>query len=72
MKSKNIKYLLLSTVIIASIFCFASINLTSSSETPIVNIEASVQSVEVKQSKLPDLKLIKSIVEIVGKFTTAH
>lgn len=72
MKSKNTKYLLLFTVIIASIFCFASINLTNPSETPLVNIEASVQNAEVKESKLPDLKLIKSVVEILGKFTTPH
>ncbi len=72
MKSKPIKFVLFSSIVIMSIFCFISVNLTTPSESKIVNIDTSVNNAEVRESKLPDLKLIKTVVEILGKFTTAH
>ncbi len=73
MKNKTIKSALFSSMILISAVCFIYVNVAATSGNKNSNNEpaVSIENAVVKDSKMPDLKLIKSIVDILGKFTTA-
>ena len=73
MKNKTIKFALFSSIILMSAVCFIYVNsaATSGSKTSLNDPAVSIENTVVKDSKMPDLKLIKSVIDILGKFTTA-
>ena len=73
MKNKTIKSALFSSIILISAACFIYVNLATTSGNKLNGAEptVSIENVTVKDSKMPDLKLIKSVIDILGKFTTA-
>ncbi len=73
MKNKTIKSALFSSIILISAVCFLYVNLatTSGDKLDVAEPAVNIENVTVKDSKMPDLKLIKSVVDILGKFTTA-
>ena len=73
MKNKTIKSALLSSMILISAVCFIYVNVaaTSGNKTCVNEPAVSIENAVVKDSKMPDLKLIKSVIDILGKFTTA-
>lgn len=73
MKNKTIKSALFSSIILISATCFIYVNVatTSGNKTNLNEPAVSIENTVVKDSKMPDLKLIKSVVDILGKFTTA-
>lgn len=74
MKNKNIKSILFSLILLMSVVSFIHVNMTETSgETKSFSERTThdMENVSVKDSKMPDLKLVKSIINILGKFTTA-
>lgn len=73
MKNKTIKSALFSSMILISAACFIYVNVaaTSGNKNCLNEPAVSIENTVVKDSKMPDLKLIKSVIDILGKFTTA-
>ena len=73
MKNKTIKSALFSSIILISAVCFIYVNVavTSANKAGLNEPTVSIENAVVKDSKMPDLKLIKSVIDILGKFTTA-
>ena len=74
MKNKTIKSALFSSIILMSAVCFIYVNVaaTSGNKTSLNNPAVSIENAVVKDSKMPDLKFIKSVIDILGKFITAQ
>ncbi len=73
MKNVNFKSLLFTLVLLTSLVSFIHVNSSTIDidPTPIVQAGVEVNEAAKKDSKLPDLKIIKFVISIVGKFTTA-
>ncbi len=73
MKNKTIKSALFSSIILISAVCFIYVNVvaTSGNKTSLNEPAVGIENAVLEDSKMPDLKLIKSVVDILGKFTTA-
>lgn len=72
MKRINTKSTLLTAICIVSLYCFVSVNTTAPNYTTMPSINKGVEVTEIKESKMPDLMFIKSIVTVLSKFTTAQ
>jgi hypothetical protein len=74
MKNVNFKSLFFSLVLLSSLVSFIHVNSSAINivdTTPIVKVGVEVNEAAQNESKLPDLKIIKFVISIVGKFTTA-
>ncbi len=74
MKNVNLKSLLFTLVLLTSLVSFIHVNSSTINIDPTPIVQAGVEVNEAtaaKDSKLPDLKIIKFVISIVGKFTTA-
>jgi hypothetical protein len=73
MKNVNFKSPLFTLVLLTSLGSFIHVNSSTINidPTPIVQAGVGVNEATQKDSKLPDLKIIKFVISIVGKFTTA-
>ena len=58
-------------IMIVSASCFVYVNAHSTSETANAVKTLTVQTTPVKDTKMPDLKLVKSVMDFIGKFVTA-
>ena len=74
MKNNNAKSALIVCLILLSATCFLYVNTSSFEPNKNIVVDISVKSEQreaLKDAKMPDLKLVKTTLEIVRKFLTA-
>lgn len=74
MKNNNAKSALIVCLILLSTTCFLYVNTSSFEPNKNIVVDISVKSEQreaLKDAKMPDLKLVKTTLKIIGKFLTA-
>jgi hypothetical protein len=71
MRRCNLKSAFAIILLVVSFACFLYVNTATIAETSAVQTNLTVRNTPVKETKMPDLKIITSIVDLVGRFMTA-
>ena len=71
MKKSIIKSALFATILLVSAFCFIYVNNVGTIATAARVSDINVEQPNVKNTKMPDIKLVKTVLDVIGKFITA-
>ena len=71
MRVNNMKSAFAIAILMVSLTCFIYVNTASRVETPHTLMTIKVNNAPVKQTTMPDLTLVKTVVDLIGKFITA-
>ena len=71
MRVSNLKPVFVIAILVVSFNCFIYVNTAPTADVSMSQTTLKVENVPVKETRMPDLKLVKSVVDLIGKFMTA-
>jgi hypothetical protein len=71
MRVNTIKSAFAAILLVFSFVCFIYVNTATVTEPATAQTNLELNKVAAKDTRMPDLKLVKSVVDLIGKFMTA-
>jgi hypothetical protein len=71
MRVITVKSVFVLMLIVLSALCFIYVNTANVIEPTMTQANLKVENKAVQDTRMPDLKLIKSVMDVIGKFMTA-